>query len=83
MLTGQVILRDTGPSMTNDNRRLMIVAGIVAVDPDFDFLGESQYVITGDQAGNLILHKSTKIDRTKEASGKGIDGLLKSTIWRH
>ena len=82
-VTGQVIFRNHGPVPTKDGRKLMSVVGIIAVPEDFEFKGEHQYVITGDDSEIFMIHPETAIDRTKIAQGNGIGNLLTEPIWRY
>lgn len=88
-ITGQIFVRETSmPYNINlKNKRLVIVAGIIAVDDIFPLEGECQYVIVGETQDivetkfvNLNIIESTKI-KVKE-KGLTIDGMLLSPIWR-
>jgi hypothetical protein len=85
-ITGQVFVRETG-AVTMDGRRLVILAGVVALDRRA-LEGEHQYVVLGRVDADtdivrlsVIPHQSVH-DRTELARGMGIDDLLTTPIWR-
>ena len=88
VLTGQLITRPAGKSQ--DGRDLVMIYGIVAVDPDSPLKKEGmQYIVTGssdfEQAGRILpinLHQDAAIDRSKETDGNTPGSVMMAPIWR-
>lgn len=82
-MTGQLFIRDTGRQVSaQDSRRMLIVAGIIAVADDVQLRSEHQYVVSGEADGSLQLHLDTAVDRIMDAQGQTVTGVLRQPIWR-
>lgn len=87
-ITGMLFLREMGGAerlLPGENRKLMVVLGIVAVDKECVFKGEHQYVVSGDDYDTTLqldVLREGEVDRTKLAIGVTPDGLLRLPIWR-
>lgn len=73
MLSGQVILRDTGG--IREGKKLFMVFGVIGLSKDTNLLSEHQYTIKH-------LELLAPIDRTEITEGDTPDGLLIKPIWR-
>lgn len=87
-ITGQVILRDAGSAeamLPGENKKLLIVFGIIAVPNETTLEGEHQYVLTGLdslESANIMIHKRLNIDRGEVTAGESPTGILKQPIWK-
>ncbi len=83
-VTGTLIFRDSsGPTRTEDGRRVMMVFGVIAVPDEFQPQGEHQYVVVGDKEGKsltVLKDGAKKIDEKYHRYRP--DQLLCSPIWR-
>lgn len=73
MISGQVILRDTGG--VREGKKVFMVFGIIGLSKDTNLLSEHQYTVND-------LKLSAPIDRTEIARGNTPDNLLTEPIWR-
>lgn len=73
MISGQVILRDTGG--IKDGKKVFMVFGVIGLSKDTNILNEHQYTINH-------LNLSAPIDRTEIARGNTPNGLLTEPIWK-
>jgi hypothetical protein len=82
-LTGQVIarrVRQEAPG--SDKRELIMLVGIVAVEPGV-FKGEHQYDLVGIGEGGIIgLDLDNPKDVSADTVGDSPSGILKKPIWR-
>jgi hypothetical protein len=93
MVTGQVFIRDysgsvrvegTQPAKAPDgsNRRLLCIAGLIAVPLNCPLIGEHQYEVFGTVEGStlrIMPHGRRVYDSTVKLT---IDGILTSPMWR-
>jgi hypothetical protein len=80
VMTGQIFFRKTS-KLSSDHRPLMAFVGIVAVSPEFPFVGEHQYTFTGTNDGVVVIFPDGT-DFTALAQGHKIGDLLLKPIWR-
>jgi hypothetical protein len=76
-------IRNAPPAV--DGRRLVMVAGVLALPADADLPGEHQFVVSGtvDEEGlHVTVHRDGAIDQTDVTLGRTIDGVLLYPIWR-
>ena len=88
MITGQLIMRDAGSAdslLPGENKKLMMVFGIVAVPNDTKLQGEHQYVVAGtDNAGVVQLEVPLRgaLDVSEHTRGNSPGGIMRKPIWR-
>jgi hypothetical protein len=90
MITGQVIMRDAGSAdhlLPGENKRLMIVFGIISIHNDTPLKGEHQYDISGsmfegDPLGVLHIEPKTEKDVSEHTIGDLPGNILTKQIWR-
>lgn len=81
MLIGQLIFRSVKIPTERSGCRMMMVCGIIAVPSNLPVKDEHQYVITGN-GQYLYLHVDSEVNLTEQIVGMGVEGILKSPLWR-
>jgi len=85
MITGQIMVRDTGDSarrLDGSCRKLVMIFGVIAVPYNTPIQGEHQYTVYGESLNSIAIDAASEIDRTEEGRGNGPGGLLCYPIWR-
>lgn len=82
--TGQIITRVTkDKAPTNDGRVVLIVYGLLAVDPSDPLNAEGmQWNIAGDNASNVLRIDDNPTDQKEATTGQTIGSVLCTPIWR-
>lgn len=81
-LTGMLMARPSGEK-TLDGREIVLLFGIVASPEEMNLKEGHQFVVTGNEKGQLQLHIDNPIDRSDISRGNTPSGLLCDSIWRY
>jgi hypothetical protein len=85
-VTGQLFLREKGRAA--DGRRLVMVAGIIAVPDEANIPSEHQVTVAGSMVGDdlmrlaVLMASGHTVDRQVEGNGYTLSALLCLPIWR-
>lgn len=81
MITGTLFIR--GVNKQVDNRKLVMVFGVIALPDNVELTEEKLYLTTGEvEKGKLVLNLDTPRDPPFDILGWRADQILTSAIWR-
>ncbi len=82
MITGQLFIRNSGDSLDESGRKLIMVVGVLAIPENTFLKGEHQYTVVGNDDGQLTILSDGVVDLTEQARGYQIGHLLTQPLWR-
>jgi hypothetical protein len=83
-ITGELFIRKSAENAPDGSgRKLVIVAGIIAVPENVDLGDETMHVVVGKSMDDVtVLTLCYPHEPAEETRGNGISGILRAPIWR-
>lgn len=85
IITGMTFFRyahQASQMIPGDNRKVFMIAGLLAVPKDMPIMSEHQIVVVGTDGPSLKMAIDRPIDVRKFTEYASIDGVLQAPIWR-